>query len=486
MKILFCASEATPYAKSGGLADVAASLPAALADRGHDIRLILPRYGWIQREHLRPLPEPMVVHRGALTEYAQLHEDPDSPFQVYLVEHDGYFHRPWPYGPPGGAYADNCARFSFLSAACLSACSHLGFQPDVIHVNDWHTSLVPVYLNTSYGDGPLGNTATLLTVHNIGYQGEFPKQDLTATGLGWERFTHLELERNDYLNLLKGGIVHSTRINTVSPTHAWEMTTPEGGFGLDGVLRERKDRLDGVLNGIDPDTWDPRTDPYLPARFGPEDLAGKALCKAQLQQEMGLPQRPEAPLFGLVTRLTYQKGTDVVAAVLHRILELDLQICLLGAGDPHQEHAFLHLARRFPERFSVTLGYHEPLAHRIEAGSDFFLMPSRYEPCGLNQMYSQRYGTLPIVRAVGGLKDTVENYDEATGEGTGFVFKDLNPDSIFDVVGWATWAHYNRSEDVLGMRIRAMQKDFSWNRAAQAYERIYSLAVEDRQRVTRI
>lgn len=476
MKILFCASEATPYAKSGGLADVMASLPAALAARGHDVRLLLPRYGWIARETLRPVPEPLVVHRGPSTEYAALLEDPESAFPVYLVEHDGYFHRPWPYGPPGGAYADNCARFSFLSAACLATCRHLDLRPDVIHVNDWHTALVPLYLRALGLADPLRAVATVLTVHNIGYQGEFPKEDLTATGLGWERFTYLELERNDRLNLLKGGLVHATRITTVSPTHAWEITTPEGGFGLDGVLAERRGRLTGILNGIDSEAWDPRTDPFLPARFEPGDLSGKAVCKAHLQQEMGLPARPEVPLYGLVTRLTYQKGTDVVATVLGRILELDVQVCLLGAGDPLQELAFLHLARRHPERFAVTLGYHEPLAHRIEAGADFFLMPSRYEPCGLNQMYSQRYGTLPIVRGVGGLVDTVESYDEATGEGTGFVFADLNPESIYDVVGWATWAFYNRREQVTRMQIRAMQKDFSWDQAAEAYERIYAQA----------
>ncbi len=476
MKILFCASEATPYAKSGGLADVMGSLPQALARRGHDVRLVLPRYGWIGRDSLERLPGPVVMALGSGTAFGGLLSDPAAPIPVYLLEHDAAFDRPWPYGPPGGEFPDNGWRFSLLSHGVLAACHHREFVPDVIHANDWHTALVPVLLNDRERNGPLGHTASVLTVHNIGYQGELPKQDWVHTGLSWERFTHLELERNDRINLLKGGILHATRLTTVSPTHAWEIQTAEGGFGLDGVLRQRAADLTGILNGIDETEWDPGTDPALPAHFGPDDLSGKAACKARLQQALGLPVRADVPLIGMISRFAHQKGTDVVAAACERLVSLDLQLCVLGSGDPYQEQAFHYLSHRHPDRLAVTLGYNEPLAHRIEAGADFFLMPSRYEPCGLNQQYSQRYGTLPIVRAVGGLRDTVQSFDEATGDGTGFVFQDLSPDTLFDVVGWAVWAYYHRRDQLTAMARRAMRRDFSWDHAAEAYEAVYESA----------
>jgi starch synthase len=477
MKILFCAAEATPYAKSGGLADVAGALPAALAARGHDVRLVLPRYGWIPRHSLRPLPGAVIVALGSGSRFGALLEDPAAPVPVYLLEHDAYFDRPWPYGPPDGAYGDNCERFSFLSHGALAVCAHQRFTPDVIHANDWHTALVPALLDTGFGDPALQDTASVLTIHNVGYAGEFPKEDLIHTGLGWEHFTFLEFEIHDRLSLLKGGIAHATKLTTVSPTHALEIQTPEGGFGLDGMLRQRAADLHGILNGIDEAVWDPRHDPNLPARFGPGELSGKARCKAHLQQTLGLPVRPEVPLIGLVSRLAHQKGTDVVAAAMERLLTLDLQLCILGSGDPHQEQALLRFAHHHPQRLAVSLGYNEALAHRIEGGADFFLMPSRYEPCGLNQLYSQRYGTLPIVRSVGGLRDTVESYDEATGAGTGFVFESLDPGALFDVVGWAVWAFYHRRDHLTEMAKRAMLKDFSWNRAAGAYEAVYEEAV---------
>jgi starch synthase len=477
MKILFCTAEATPYAKSGGLADVMGALPAALMDRGHDVRLLIPRYGWIQRGTLRALEGPLIVDLGGSLRFGALLQDPDSGVPVYLLEHDAYFDRPWPYGPPTGQYADNCERFAFLSHGALAACAHQGFVPDVIHANDWHTALVPALLNTGHGGEALADTASVLTIHNVGYQGEFSKDELRHTGLGWDHFTHLEFEFHDRLNLLKGGIVHATKLTTVSPTHAWEIQTPEGGFGLDGVLRNRSDDLVGILNGIEETVWDPRRDPTLAASFSPDDLSGKAECKAHLQRALGLPVRPEVPLIGLISRLALQKGTDVVVEIMDRLLTLDLQICLLGSGDPHQERALLYLAHSHPERLAVSLGYDEALAHRIEAGADFFLMPSRYEPCGLNQQYSQRYGTLPIVRSVGGLRDTVENYDEASGTGTGFTFDALDPGSLYNVVGWAVWAWYHHRDHLRQMAQRAMRKDFSWNRAARAYESVYRAAV---------
>jgi starch synthase len=480
MRILFAASEAFPYAKSGGLADVLGSLPQALARRGHEVVTLIPRYGFVRREGLRPLSRPMFVATGTGPRYAALLEDPRAAHPTFFVEFDEYFDRPYPYGPPGQGYGDNCARFSFFSSAVFSACRALGFQPDVMHVHDWHTALVPVLLNLHEWGTPLQRAATVLTVHNIGYQGVFGKDQLVHTRVGWEHFHSHGIEMNDAVNLLKGGLYHATRITTVSPTHAWEIQTPEGGFGLDGVIRERRGVLSGILNGLDVNEWNPAADPHLAASYDLGSLDRKALCKADLQRRMGLPVRPDVPVIGMVTRLTNQKGTDVVAAALGRLLQLDLQLVVLGSGDADQEAALRYWAARFPQKLVGFLGLSEPLAHQIEAGADLFLMPSRYEPCGLNQMYSQRYGTPPIVRATGGLADTVESYDEHSGSGTGFVFKDLHPGAIFDVVAWAAWAYQHRKEHFTGLMRRGMEKDFSWDLAATRYEAVYRAAIADR------
>ena len=479
MRVLFCAAEATPYAKSGGLADVVGALPMALAARGHDVRLVLPRYGWIQRETLRSHPHLIEVALGSTKQYGALLEDPTAPLPVYFLEHNAYFDRPWPYGPPGSAFDDNAERFSFLSLGCQEICRAVGFIPDVFHVHDWHTALVPVQLGSLPDHDPLARSASVLTIHNIGYQGVFPKQTFESTGLGWEHFTQDELEAYGQVNFLKGGIVHATGLTTVSPTHGREIQSPEGGFGLHEYLQRRPSAVTGILNGIDTTIWNPRSDATLAANYSADDLQGKGICKTELQRNMGLPVRPETPMIGIISRLTSQKGCDIVAAALERIMQLDLQLVLLGAGDPRLEQSFLYLASRFPSHCSVTIGYSELLAHRIEAGADLFLMPSRYEPCGLNQLYSQRYGTLPIVRATGGLADTVTNYDERSGEGTGFVVYDLTPDTLFDVVAWAVHTYRKQPEHFSAMVRRAMQKDFSWDHSAAQYEHVYEQAIAD-------
>lgn len=483
MKILVCASEATPYAKSGGLADVMGALPARLLERGHDVRLVLPRYGWIDRARLRVHPGPLVVDLGVGPRFGALLEDPDASPPTYFVEHNGYFDRPTLYGPPGEGYPDNAERFSFFSHAVLAACHHLQFFPDVIHANDWHTALVPVLLALlERGQEPLARTATVLTLHNIGYQGEFPADTFKVTGLGWEHFRPGALERYGRLNLLQGGIAHATRITTVSPHHAWEITTLEGGAGLDGPLRNRQTDLTGILNGIDTSLWDPRNDPHLPRRYGASDVEqGKAACKAHLQRELGLPELPDVPLVGLVTRLTAQKGTDLVLEALPRLLSQSVQICLLGAGDAWQERAFSEATGRHPDQLAITLGLNEPLAHLIEAGADFFLMPSRYEPCGLNQLYSQRYGTLPIVRAVGGLVDTVSPYVPGSQTATGFRFEDLTPEALFEAVSLALHLYRSSPEEIRAMVKRAMAQDLGWDRAAAKYEAVLADAIAARQ-----
>jgi starch synthase len=328
---------------------------------------------------------------------------------------------------------------------------------------------------------PLHAAASLYTIHNLAYQGVFDPGALPLTGLGSEHYHARELEHFGTMNLTKAALYRATFLSTVSPTYAREIQTPGHGFGLDGVLAERRNDLFGVLNGIDTEEWNPEADPLIAAAFSAASPAGKAECKRALQTECGLPVRSEVPVFGLVGRLTRQKGVDVVAQILSGMLELDLQLVLLGSGDRDVEAYFAHMAARRPDRFAAFFGFDNQKAHRIEAGADLFLMPSRYEPCGLNQLYSLRYGTLPIVRATGGLADTVLPYDERTGQGTGFVFHDLTPGALYDVMGWAVSTWYDRPQHIAKMQREAMHQDFSWDRSAIEYEKLY-LAARARRR----
>jgi starch synthase len=413
------------------------------------------------------------MYSGTARAAVRLGRLPGSDVPIYFIEYNRFFDRPYLYGPPGQAYADNLERFTLLSRASLELCKALGFVPDVVHANDWQTALVPVYVNTVEWAQPLHGAASVYTIHNLAYQGNFEGGAMFITGLGWEHYNSGEFEHFGDLNLMKAGLVHSTMLSTVSPTYAREIQTGAYGFGLDGVLAARSGELRGILNGIDFDEWNPGTDSYLPARFTAADLSGKAACKAALQREVGLPVRPDVPLYGLVGRLTSQKGFDVLAHALDRLLGWNLQMVLLGTGDHDAERFFAAMAYQRGDRFRVYIGFDDGLAHRVEAGSDFFIMPSRFEPCGLNQMYSLRYGTLPIVRATGGLVDTVENYGEQTGGGTGFLFQDLTPDGLANTVGWALSTYYDRPAHIQAMRTRAMAQDFSWERAAAEYEQLY-------------
>jgi len=475
MKVLFVASECAPFAKTGGLGDVVGALPAALAANGVDVRVVVPLYAGMPWHRFERLEGPLAVPMwwGSARCAVRLARLPRSDVRVYALEYRRYFDRPHLYGPPGDAYGDNLERFAFLSRGALELAKALGWLPDVIHCHDWQTALVPVYVNTVEWAQPLHGAATVYTIHNLAYQGVFDPGALAVTGLGRELWHPTGFEHFGTLNLTKAALYHATLLSTVSPTYAREIQTPEQGFGLDGVLASRRGDLVGILNGIDVVEWDPRTDPHLAARYDANDLAGKARCKAALQAEAGLPVRADVPLFALVGRLTGQKGVDVLAAALDRVLAWDLQLVLLGTGDPDLEAALGAAAARRPDRFRAWIAFDEPRAHRVEAGADFFLMPSRFEPCGLNQMYSLRYGTLPIVRATGGLVDTVAPYDERTGAGTGFLFRDLGPGSLADTIGWALSTWWDRPAHVAAMRRRAMAEDFSWARAARAYEALY-------------
>jgi starch synthase len=475
LKVLFVASEVAPFRKTGGLADVAGALPKALRRRGMDVRVVMPLYQGIAWNDLERLEGSLSVpmYFGSARAAVRLGQLPGSDVPIYFIEYHRFFDRPYLYGPPGQAYPDNLERFTLLSRGALELCKALGFTPDVVHANDWQTALVPVYVNTVEWAKPLHGAASVYTIHNLAYQGNFEGGAMFITGLGQEHYHPGEFEHFGDLNLMKAAMVHSTMLSTVSPTYATEVQTGEYGFGLDGVLASRSADLRGILNGIDFDEWNPAKDRHIAARYDARDLSGKATCKAALQREAGLPVRPDVPLYGVIGRLTPQKGFDVLAHALERLLAWDLQIVLLGTGDHDAERFFAAMAYHRGERFRVFIGFNDGLAHRIEAGSDFFVMPSRFEPCGLNQMYSLRYGTLPIVRATGGLVDTVASYDEESGGGTGFMFQDLTPDGLGNTVGWALSTFFDRPEHIDLMRRRAMVQDWSWDRAAAAYEQLY-------------
>lgn len=483
LSILISASEAVPFAKSGGLADVVGSLPKYLRRRGHDVRLVMPRYYKIDsgKQDLKLLPGILVVPMGILgDEYCAVYEGriPDTDIPVYFLEHEGYFGRSGLYDEGNVEYPDNDRRFIFLSKGSLELCKLLDFYPDVVHANDWHTAAIPLLLNTSYRhDSHVGRAASVLTIHNMQYQGSFAPTSMEILGVGWEQFTFLGVEKDDRLNLLKGGIYNANILNTVSEGYAAEIKTPEYGWGLESVLRERSADLFGILNGVDYSEWSPETDGYIAANYSAGNMNGKSICKSDLQKVMGLPERADVPLLGVVSRMVKQKGFDFLAAALPEILKLDLQIVMLGEGEPWAHFYFGGMAAKHPQKLKVIVGYDNALSHKIEAGADFFLMPSAFEPCGLNQMYSMRYGTMPIVRATGGLDDSVENFEQKSMKGTGFKFRDLTAGALFDTVGWAVYTWFNSKDAISSLMQNAMAKRFTWEAAAEKYERLYRMAI---------
>jgi starch synthase len=471
MEILFVASEVAPWSKTGGLGDVAGALPRALAARGHAVAVISPRYGSIDPVAAGFTRWDAVVRiRGEAT---SLWVKKGRPAQ-YLVEHERLFgSRRGLYGEGGADYADNAERFTWLTRAALALPGATGMRPRVVHANDWQTGLLPFLLRQEHAQDPaLARAKTVFTIHNLAYQGVFPKQVVPHLGLPWDVFRHEAMEFHDQLSFMKAGLVFADALTTVSPTYAREILTPQGGHQLDPILRSRRASLHGILNGIDVEEWDPAKDPHLAAHYSARALAGKGRAKVALQRELGLPARVDVPLVTIVSRLAEQKGIDLVVAAIPELVARDVQLAVLGSGEKRYEDALARAAHERRDRVAVRLGFDEGLAHRLEAGGDLFLMPSRFEPCGLNQMYSLRYGTVPVVRAVGGLEDTVEDYD-GWNRGTGFKFRDYTPQAMLLAVRRAIETFRDRRA-WKGIVARGMAQDFSWDRSAASYEQLYA------------
>jgi len=472
MHIAFVASEGVPYSKTGGLADVVGSLPKALAALGHQVSVYLPRYRQTK------LSDPQTVVRSITVPFDDHYRFPSvvtsgtiSGVRHYLVDYPPYFDRDSLYGTSLGDYIDNAERFALFCRAVLEASKVVGV-PQIFHCHDWQAALVPVLLKSLYGQDPaFRDVATLFSIHNMGYQGVFQPETLPLLMLPWDLFTIGKMEFFGQVNFLKGALVDADFIATVSRRYAQEIQTTEFGFGLEGVLRNRASSVMGILNGVDYEEWNPQTDKYITARYSPQDLSGKAKCKADLLATFGLNDS-KLPVLGVVSRFVAQKGFDLVSQIADRLVREEVALVALGTGEKEYEEMFLRLQRQFPQKVAVKIAYDNVLAHKIEAGADIFLMPSRYEPSGLNQMYSLKYGTVPIVRATGGLDDTIEPWDARTGRGTGFKFADYSGETLLMMIRAALLAYRDQSSWQALMR-NGMAKDFSWQVSAREYVKVY-------------
>lgn len=477
-------SETVPFAKTGGLADAVSALAISLRKKGHDVRIIMPRYYKIDRSKLKAIDEPVAVAAGTIETWVKFYQStlPDSDVPVYFIDHEQAYGRDGIYGTKAEPdFHDNPYRSALLCHGAFQLCRFLGWYPDIMHAHDWFCALVPVLLKCVCRNGYFAHTSSVFTIHNLGYQGVYGKDSFPALGLDWNLYYGAGLEHHGAINLLQSAISCSDMITTVSPTYANEIQTMEGGFGLDGLLRVRSDCVKGVLNGCDLETWNPKKDKLLPANYDYKNLENKRRCKEELQLRMGLNLDQNVPVIGIVTRLADQKGIAEIFAPNYGSIysickNMNVQFAILGSGERWCENEINSLQAQLPN-LRAYIGYDEKLSHLIEAGSDFFLMPSKYEPCGLNQMYSMLYGTLPIVRRTGGLADTVEQYNEASGEGTGFLFDSLTPDAVYNTVGWAVFAYYNKKDHIKKMQLKGMQKDFSWDLSVKGYESVYSEAL---------
>jgi starch synthase len=475
LRILFAASEGLPFSKTGGLADVIEALPKALVAQGHELAVVLPRYRGIKTSMV-VMPS-VTIPLGSRLRFPSIADGTMlNGVRYFFVDDPGYFDRDGMYGGSAGDFPDNAERYSEFSRATIEIAKHV-WPTDVIHCHDWQTALVPVLLRSLYSADPLvKDIPVIFTIHNLGYQGQFPAAVLDRAGIPPEVYNPAGLEYYGDVNLLKGGLVYSDYLTTVSKKYAEEIQTPEFGFGLDGVVRSRRDHLVGILNGVDYSAWNPENDKLIAATYSAKDLTGKHVCKKDLLEIFGLsPEYQSRPLLGIVSRFADQKGFDLIAAIAKDLMLEDVILTVLGTGERRYEELFETLANEFPGRVGVRIAYDNELAHKIEAGADMFLMPSRYEPCGLNQIYSLKYGTVPIVRATGGLDDTVESFDVEHGTGTGLKFEPYTGSALLDAVRLAL--HHFADERIWKrIQLNGMSKDFSWKRPATEYAKLYKAA----------
>ncbi|MGA2688957.1 MAG: glycogen synthase GlgA [Candidatus Korobacteraceae bacterium] len=482
MHIAFAASECVPFSKTGGLADVIGALPPALVSLGHKATVFLPRYRQTKLENPATVISSITVPFDDRYRFCSvLDGGVRSGVQFYFIEYPPFFDRDGLYGTALGDYHDNAERFALFSRAVLEATKILG-APDVLHCHDWQTALVPILLKTLYGEDPAFATAPcVFTIHNLGYQGLFPPEILPLLMLPWDLFTMLKLEFYGKVNFLKGAISMADFITTVSRKYAQEIQTAEYGFGLEGVLRARGNTIAGILNAVDYASWNPETDPLIAARYSAADLSGKAKCKADLLKAFGLAPDTQLPVVGIVSRFVPQKGFDLILQVADRLALEDLILVVLGSGQKEYEDMFRRLSKQFPQKVAVKIAYDDPLAHKIEAGSDLYLMPSHYEPSGLNQMFSLKYGTVPVVRAVGGLDDTVEQFDPRTLKGTGFKFREYTGEAMLETLRAAVALYRGNQNAWQALMRNGMAQDYSWTNSAREYVRVYERARQLKQ-----
>jgi len=465
-KVLMVASEAMPFAKTGGLADVLGALPEALVARGEEAAVVIPRYRGVATDGAARVYADLSMWFGPDQRTANVYSATRNGVVYYFVDCPALFDREGIYGDGGGDFPDNHIRFAVLNRAALAIVRHV-WRPDVVHCHDWQGALAPIYMRQFFATDPtFMGLRVLFTIHNIGYQGKFPPSILPEVGLDPGLFRPDALELFGEVNLMKGALIYADAISTVSPTYAREIQGNEFGFGLQDILRARSANLHGILNGVDYSVWSPEKDPIIASHYSADDLSGKAVCKRDLLAEVGLPEaNMDRPLIGIISRFVNQKGFDLIADAMPEIAAMDVALVALGTGEARYEQMFRDAAATHPDRIACYIGYSEPLAHKIEAGADMFLMPSWYEPCGLNQMYSLRYGTVPVVRATGGLHDTVD-------ESTGFKFYEYSSRALLDALRAAV-AVYGRREVWQAMMLRGMAKDFSWAASAAQYAALY-------------
>jgi starch synthase len=479
VRILLVASEAWPFAKTGGLADVVGALPRALVRLGHDVDVVMPRYRGIGGERIGRI----TVALGGQVADSDVYAVVADGVRTVFIDHAAYYDREYLYGTAGRDYADNPERFAFLCQAALNWAVSTGQRYDVVHAHDWQAGLIPVLLAQMFRThASLNRLPSVFTIHNLAYQGVFDASWLPRLGLGWDLMRIDALEYWGRISLLKAGVVFSRLMTTVSPQYAKEIQTPDFGFGFDGILRQRSADLSGILNGIDYDQWDPARDANLPVPFGASNLEGKAAAKRRVLEAYGLPQTDQVlarPLVGMISRMVDQKGFDLLADLSDELPRMGATFVLIGSGERRYEDLWLGLAARYPDVVGAQIGFDEGMSHLIEGGADLFLMPSRFEPCGLNQMYSLRYGTVPVVRATGGLFDTVQNFDPQTGAGNGFSFVDYTAQALHGTLTWALRVFQDR--DVWRrIQIAGMQQDHSWDASARDYVKVYERAAAQR------